>query len=432
MSVLDFEPIKLRGSLFEPFIVDNPDDSFDALTDVLYCKSTVELNGDTRLTMIYPSDGQNAEKIAPNRLLQLRINNYQDAQFMRIYSVKKTLSKANIEVKAEHVTNDLRQFIIPHVYVKLGGSGTGQIRSQAVFSTMANYAKPFHVSDGSPHDPTNVKRPFPFEVRSDAELKTVPDTTWWGYQAVNCLELLGGVKGSLLDYYGGEYERDNAKIYHKPRVGANRGFRVEYGLNMRDVEFTTDLSNTYWGIMPHASYNSKFRGDVIVTMDDTTSGQAGKQAIIKGATTSDTFYGTSVLPLDVTDKIPKEVLEVDDTAKVKEWIIRLGNEYIMQNRNRFVPSVNMKIDFASLIGKPEYEQFDNLQKLNLGDDVQVVYPEFGIDVTTRLISYEYDILTQEYSKLELGQPTSNFVKDMNNKYSDLWNKTFAPNTRERG
>lgn len=371
------------------------------LPDSIYARVNDEINGNVMLTLIYSSGGENADQILNHRIIVTNINKYDNPQLMRIISVKKSLSKAQIEVKAEHITNDVRQFYIPIAQF----SKMSNLTSQSMWNTLKLGVTP-----------TISERKFPYEFTSDASMTANIDGLV--YRGVNLLEIMGGIEGSFRDIWGGEFRRDGLKISHVKRLGDDRGYRIEYGMNLTDVEFSVDLTNTFYGVAPFVQWNETDGNQRLRVLD-------GKGFII-GNSTSNNYYSTAILPLDVSNKFkePSTVTQAQLRAE--------GNLYLIQNPERFLPSVNMKVNFVSLSDKEEYAGIRSLQNLILGDDVQVTCGEFGLDVKTRFISYEYDILSRTYTKLELGQPKSTFLKQMNDQYSLLYNKAFGISNLKQG
>jgi len=403
--------INIMEPLFNTHEFDDGKSIMWSLPDAIYCKASSGLNGNTTLVLHYPVSGVNAEQIFINRLIVAKINKWQQQQVMRIYSVKKTLSKAVIEVKAEHVTNDIRQFSLPWIdHIAMGNNWT----SQETFNFLEKMSTPVHDAPGSV--PSLTRRPFPIIFVGDPNFK-IPNGYNWKFRASTLLEVLGGVQGSILDVCGGEYERDNQYIRHKKRLGEDLGYRIEYGLNMTEVEFTTDLSNTYYGVLPFVQYTDSNSREILITLPENYT----SQPFIHGNNESPHYYGTGMLGLDLSDKLNGEATT---QVQLKEAAIT----YVANNQERFYPSVNMKVNFVTLDNKKEYEQFQVLKNLKLGDDVQVTYQEFGLDVKTRMISYEYDVITQQYTKVELGQPKLNFIKQMESQYDVLYKKAFGIRT----
>ena len=62
--------------------------------------------------------------------------------------------------------------------------------------------------------------------------------------------LLGGVEGSLLDTYGGEYEWDKWTVKYWAERGVERELTIRYGVNMVDYNEEVDFSEAYTGVVP--------------------------------------------------------------------------------------------------------------------------------------------------------------------------------------
>lgn len=399
----------------------------NVLPDVTYCRATGELNGNTTLQMRYPIGGINYEKIAPNKILMVKVNKFMQTQPMRILSVTKSLSGANLEIKAEHLTNDLRNFVtLPNMFYftqnPLPAYQIGQ-------SYMDEYSFPAHVRMGANPDPTGKLRPFPFVFDADADV-TIPNPqpTQPKQLRMTLLEFLGGKEGSLLDMFGGEYIRDRHKITLKKRVGSDKGFRVEYGLNMTDLDMTVDLSNTLYGVAGFIQYQRT--GNQGQTLEyaaysvTETGSLVHADPVVKGNANSNLWNATGIEWLDVGSYAKKEIIENGDLQTINAECRRVTEQYVKDNPERFQPNINLKVNFVDLSNKTGYEEFEQLKELELGDDVTIQHKDFGIDVKTRFISYEFDFLADEYTKLELGQPKSTFLTQLRSANDTLYYKAF--------
>lgn len=378
-------------------------DSSDSypLPDIIYAHSSSEINGETTLNIRYLLSGSNAEQLAVGKIIYTKINDWQPVQKMRIRAVKTLLAKSQIEVIADHISNDLRRYKVPYTRFNIHNPGPMQIWDELVKAVR----------------PTINSSNFRFSLQAEARFPIISRITHT-YLGINLLEFLGGTTGSILDLYGGEIERDNTVIRWRDRFGSDRGAVLKYGLNMKDIEMTIDISNTYYGVFGFVQYTDD-ESISRVKYNTTTP------ITIANPTVPDNLKGTEVITLDVTNQVEAP------TATISEIQSQVNN-YISSNKGKFSPSINMKIDFISLKNKKGYEQFTNLFDLRLGDDVQIIFPELGLNMTTRIISYEYDILTEQYTKLELGQPKSTFLKQLNDKTSSLYRKIYGINQADLG
>ena len=101
--------------------------------------------------------------------------------------------------------------------------------------------------------------------------------------------MLGGVEGSILDAYGGEYEWDKFRVILHSARGQQRNFSIRYGVNMLDYNEELDSSGTYSSCIPYWT-----DGTATVVGDKQNSG---------GSTV--TGRGECV-PLDVSDKFESQ------------------------------------------------------------------------------------------------------------------------------
>lgn len=71
------------------------------------------------------------------------------------------------------------------------------------------------------------------------------------------------------------------------------------------------------------------------------------------------------------------------------------------------PSINVSVDFVDLSKTQEYAAFSNLEKICLGDDVEVHDPVHGIDaITERVMGLTYDCIRGYNTKIEVGGVSS--------------------------
>ena len=64
-------------------------------------------------------------------------------------------------------------------------------------------------------------------------------------KVISVMSMLGGVEGSLLDLFGGEYEYDNFTVHLKSSRGADNGVVVEYGKNLTQLTDVYEVKDVY-------------------------------------------------------------------------------------------------------------------------------------------------------------------------------------------
>lgn len=101
-----------------------------------------------------------------------------------------------------------------------------------------------------------------------------------------------------------------------------------------------------------------------------------------------------ILCLDLTS-------EFDETPD-KEKLEKKAKEYIEENKIGQY-KFDTKVSFIDLSSTTEGTVYDKLETIELGDTVRVVYEGLGINIELRVISTTYNVLTNKYDDIELGE-----------------------------
>lgn len=194
-------------------------------------------------------------------------------------------------------------------------------------------------------------------------------------------QLLGGIEGSILDTYGGEYEWDKFQVKLHQQRGNVVNFAIRYGVNMVDFNDDTDYANTYTTAIPY------WIGD---------DGEGG-QTIVKGSKVNSgltPFDGHErCVPLDLSDKF--------ETAPTTTDLENLALS-MMVSRSVNLPKQTIKVDFVRLQDYDEYTLLSNLYECKLCDSIEVIFPDYSMSGFFKIVRTEYDVLEDKYSAMELG------------------------------
>lgn len=123
-----------------------------------------------------------------------------------------------------------------------------------------------------------------------------------------------------------------------------------------------------------------------------------------------------IIPIETNDTKNmkrKRILSVNfasefDEEPTKEQLKEKALEYIQKNDLGIIKHTTTVsfVDLESTTEKDKYQKFDHIE---LGDTVEVIYEELGVDVHLRVISYEYDVLSDKYESVELGEKENGFA-----------------------
>ena len=324
------------------------------LNDATYCSVKETLNGEYELEMEYPVNGIHYSDIQLRRIILAKPNGYDQTQPFRIYSISKPIVGL-VTVNAEHISYDM--------------SGL------PVRGAVEHYA--WYVNDVFDHIKNNSVYPCPFTFSSDIteEKKDI------SLSKPRSVKAFLGTEEGLLSLFGGEWEFDRYKaVLHKQR-GQNRGVSIEYGKNLTDVTQDEACSEMYTAVYPYYYQED----DGLQRLDDD---------VVK---ILDTPY-KNVYVLDLTNEF--------DDMPTQDQLRAKTQEYIKENKLD-EPKVSLKVSF---IKNPEV--IEALQDVRLGDTVGVKFIKIGVDTTSRCISYDFNVLTEQYNSIELGEPTKTIVDTM--------------------
>ena len=324
------------------------------LNDATSCVVSETLNGEYELEMEYPVNGIHYSDIQLRRIIFAKPNSYDRAQPFRIYSISKPIGGL-VTVNAEHISYDM--------------SGL------PVRGAIEHYA--WYVKDVFDHIKNNSVYPCPFTFSSDIteEKKSI------SLSKPRSVKAFLGTDEGLLSLFGGEWEFDRYNaILHKER-GQNRGVSIEYGKNLTDVTQDEACSEMYTAVYPYYYQED----DGLQRLDED---------VVK---ILDTTYN-NVCVLDLTSEFDEMPTQDQLRAKTQEYIKdnKLGE-----------PKVSLKVSF---IKNPEV--IESLQDVRLGDTVGVKFIKIGVNTTSRCINYEFNVLTEQYNSIGLGEPTKTIVDTM--------------------
>lgn len=327
------------------------------LAEAISCRCTEERNGIYELELQYPMLGTYAADLIIDRYIKAKPNSTGDNQLFHIRKVSKPIN-GMFTVSCDHVSYALSGYPVPTV----SASGNAQVAINAILTAAKN----------------QLGKDTGFSVATtDITLSSSIALT-----NVSARAAIGGVSGSVLDVYGGEYEFDNYTIkLHKSR-GQDRGVRISYGRNMTDLKCEIDMDSAYTGIYGYVKNdNVDFKSYVSVT----NSSGINAKTLIRDF--SSDFSGDEITQAKLDSAVSAYVAKNDINS----------------------PSVSMTVSFVDLSQSPEYASFSALEAVNLCDTVKIYHKDLDIDIKAKVIKTTYDVLRERYTSIELGSPRANFA-----------------------
>lgn len=343
------------------------------LRDAVSCTVTEERNGAFELEMIYPITGQHYSSLALRGLILAKPNPYSEAQYFRIYKISRPIG-GQVTVNAQHISYDLSGVPVGPCKALNAVDALQQLKSHAAVNCDYSFW-------------TDIQTVADFAVTVPGSLRS----------------LLGGVEGSVLDVYGGEYEWDNTTVKLHSQRGTDRGVTIRYGKNLTDLTQEESCAEVYTGVYPYwvDSHGNvtQITGNPVVNVPDGS------------------YDFERVLTLDVS----QDIKEQPTAAQLRQAAL----DYISANKVG-VPKVSLTLSFAQLEQTAEYADMALLERVGLCDTVHVQFAKLGVSADARCIKTVYDVLLERYDSVELGDARSslaNTVADMGKTVQSTVNKT---------
>ena len=231
------------------------------------------------------------------------------------------------------------------------------------------------------------------------------------YVRKNIVEsLLGDEENSFINRWGGEFYCENFDVYINDRIGADNGVRVEFGYNLNEIEEDVNIEEVVTRIIPVGYDGIMLEGNA----------QWVDSPLINK------YTKPKMRVIEFSDIKVKESSDdeegFDTIEEARAELIRQCN--LLYENDIDKPTVNYKIDMINLANTTAYKDFKMLVEVNKGDTVTCYIKHLDIDVKARVIDYERDLITGEYTYIELGNVVSNFFNeqaDIQSKVNNILN-----------
>lgn len=320
------------------------------LSECTVCEVTEERNGVYELELVYPIGATHANDIVTDCYIKAKPNQTSANQLFHIYKVSKPIN-GEFTVYAEHVSYVLSGYPVPTV----SASGNAQVAINAILTAAKNQ---IGKATGFTAATTDIV------LSSSINLSNV-----------SARAALGGVEGSVLYTYGGEYEFDNYTIkLHKSR-GKDNGVRIAYGKNMTELKCDVDMSASYTGIFGYIKTD-----DVNLTSsyNVTNSSDISTRILVRDFSSD---FGGNAPTQSLLDAAVRKYAEDNDINSIK---------------------ASVTVSFVNLAQSPEHANIAPLEAVNLCDTVKIYHNELGVNIKAKVIKTVYDTIAEKYTKIELG------------------------------
>lgn len=331
------------------------------LKDCISAKVCEVLNGEFNINITYPVGGYLYPNLVEDNIIVTDVG-YGKRQAFRIKNVSKRLD--NIEVYATHIFYDLNDNLIEDIYPK-GQTG------ETVINYILSHAQYEHNFIG---------------------YSNITKTSTARYIRKNLVEsLIGEDSNSFINRWGGEIIRDNYNITMVNKRGIANGMQIRYAKNLTGIEFQIDRTTVGTRIMPKA-FDGLLLPEKYI---DSPNIDLYPHPIIKIIEYSDLKLAT----------------ESGEGFASKTELYQAMRERVQEEFKNEIdkPTITTTVNFVELANTKEYQEYKELEKLNIGDYSTVYVPHLNINVTQRVYKTIYDAILGKFVEFEMGYVKSNYI-----------------------
>lgn len=341
------------------------------LADAHNCQVAEERNGIFEMSLSYPVESMMFDYLHEDLIVVAKPNDKDNDQLFRIYEITKPINGV-VTVKCEHISYELRNYPIKNAALH-------SITPHTMIQSLIDLAKN-NVSGQN----SNINL-----YHAQSSCRTVTSSLDLPLSTVR--SALGGIDGSVLDIFGGEYKFDNFDIYFPAERGSDNGVIVAYRKNMTDVKLTTSMESSYTGLFPYT-----VKDDVYTFLNSTQ-------------------YPTGSIPVTNNSGIAERILmrdfssEFENDEEITSAALLAKAQAFLNKNDINALTASMSVSFVNLWQSEEYKDFAPLEKVGLCDTVTVYHEKLGINLKLKVIKTVYDPISERYVKIELGSPKSDFT-----------------------
>lgn len=420
----------MRPILFKEDSSNYSTNGIGVLYDSISCNVLEEHNGIFEVELEYPADGEWVGEILEGCQILAKPNDVDEPHSFRIFEVEKDLEYGVVYARAMSVTNDLGGNLIPYASIE-------DATAQEALNKIKN----------------SLIEPTPFDLVSDIQTRSSSEWT-----RINPLQAIAGVRGSLVDLWGGEIKRTNNAIHLYSRRGRDRVTTIRPGKNIEGFNMIVSIKGVVTKLFPYLNYSpvtmpeyemvedfdgtmvkqEKYSDDpptqqepVMITGDIVVSDNVDKYPVVHYTAIdySDDQELMGRIQKFVDDRFdeayesPTPIDNSNFPAELKQYATDLLNAeaeryFIYTNPGIDKPKVTIKADMLQLSDSPDWEIYKDLESIQITDTVDVYVKKFDVDVELKIDSIDYDSIGESIRGITAGSSRSSFAQGVSKEYDD--------------
>lgn len=318
------------------------------------CTVTEERNGEFFLKGTLPAGAQNVDELAIDRIIECAPapprSGYNPVQPFRIRKLTKPPDANHVEVEAHHVSYQLTENIVQPASVNYASAQDAMLWVFGRTSSGSRVIPPLHSA---------------FGFHSDIVLTEAVQYTQ--LSPITVRAALGGVEGSFLDLYGGEFDWDGWDVRLLASRGTTLDIPVAYGKNMATLEFNTDAAGMINGYYGWGRWNGVYKDTGPIYKPDYTN-----------------WAYPRIEAVDLSSEFDELPTDAALAAALQAYADTQDNYHLPTSITvTAVPSV--------------------LQSVHLCDQLMVIHPGYKISQPAKVVKTVYDPIRERYTAVTIGE-----------------------------
>lgn len=347
--------------------------------DCISCNVIEERNGMYELEAEIPISGAHASEIEMLSIIGVIPSDGGSLQPFYVYKITKPIS-GRFKVYGRHISYRLSDIPCNPFSVESGPSACA-----STLSGLKNNAIEFCPFNFS----TDITTPAAYTQKTPASIR----------------QRLGGVEGSVIDQFGGEFEWDkfDVKLWKaRGRLANVTGITLRYGKNITDLEQEEEIASTATGIVP---YWIDADGNNLVMLTQ------NPKVIYTPTAGNYPYHLTEVL--DLSGEYQNKPTEAQIRSAAQAYINKTGFG---------IPNVSIKVSFVDLWKSEEYKDIAPLEHVKLCDEITVDFSKLGVKATAKVVKTDYDVLKERYNSIEVGNIRTTLAQAVTDREKDIDNE----------
>lgn len=177
-------------------------------------------------------------------------------------------------------------------------------------------------------------------------------------------------------------------------TGTDRGYRIEYGVNLTGVSWRRDFSSLVTRVIPVG----KNQDGTPLYLDTSNGGTLWVESPL-----ADVYPVAAWSYLSVDVKVGEEDPDgnpyTEETARAE---MARQAEACFTEQHQDEPQTELRVEFVQLGTTEAFRQYKSLERLSLYDRVTVVHPDLGLNTRVQVKAYDWDAIRQCFNSITLG------------------------------